>query len=174
MVGQPLSPVPIDLDDGLRRVFGAPTDSIADIEARARLAFPDRSAVVWEGDPATFEFSYVSPSARDLLGHPVERWTGEASFWADRVVHRDDRSNAIAYCALATAKGRDHVFEYRAVTHDGAVVWLRDIVKVIVGAKGVPVLLRGIMFDVTAEKLDDGELARPREPSPPHHELVAL
>ena len=84
-------------------------------------------------------------------------------------MHRDDRDSAIAYCALATAKCCDHVFEYRASTPDGRVVWLRDFVRVTVGQRRVPVLLRGAMFDITQEREAAGMLdtaSAHREPSP--------
>jgi len=170
MASEP-SPVPIILDERLVAVFGAPTDPITEVERRSQRLFPGRSPIVWEGDPATFQFSYVSPFAAVLLGHAVERWTREPTFWADLVVHQDDRADAIAYCALATGKGRDHVFEYRALTSDGRIVWLRDIVNVIVGPKGVPALLRGIMFDVSDEKRDAGQCAR--EPNPTKADLMS-
>lgn len=59
---------------------------------------------MWEGDPETFQFSYVSSSAQDILGYPAGRWMDE-SFWVDSIVHSDDRRDAVAFCALATATG---------------------------------------------------------------------
>src|SRR5262245_25399915 len=32
-------------------------------------------AIVWEADAQTFEFSFVSEQAEQLLGYPVECWT---------------------------------------------------------------------------------------------------
>lgn len=138
-------------DSKLKAVFGRDTDPISEVEKRAIREFgPD--AIVWEGDAQTFAFSFVGAAAEKALGHRRGRWTEEATFWADHVVAPEDREEAIAYCALATAKKRDHVFEYRARTRDGGTLWLRDYVKVIVGAKGIPVKLRGVMIDVSAEK----------------------
>ncbi len=104
--------------------------------------------VVWEGDPSTFQFLYVSPCAEEILGYPARAWLEEPAFWAETVVHPEDRRDAIAYCALATGKGRDHDFVYRAVKANGGVVWLHDVVKVFLGPKGVPRRLRGLMFAV--------------------------
>jgi hypothetical protein len=61
------------------------------------------------------------------------------------VVHPGDASDAVAYCALATAQGRDHDFQYRARTADGHTVLLHDVVHVIKGHLGVASKLRGIM-----------------------------
>lgn len=122
-------------------------DSISAIEARAKKAFGERHFIVWEGDPETFKFNYVSASAETLLGYPVQFWLNDA-FWANTIVHPADRADAIAYCALATAKGKDHDFVYRAVKANGSTVWLHDVVKVILGPSGIPARLQGLMFEV--------------------------
>ena len=146
--------------DSLDEVFGDPSDPIELVERRAAARFAGREVVIWEGDPQTFQFTYVSPVAAVLLGYPAERWTTEPTFWADVVVHPQDRRDAVAYCALATGQCRDHEFEYRAVAADGRIVWLRDVVAVVVGRRArIPERLRGIMLDVTAEKLAEGTYA---------------
>jgi PAS domain-containing protein len=143
---------PSVLDADLLGVFGADGDAITDVEARARLFFPHTPFIVWEGDPTTFAFTYVGGDAEAMLGYAAAQWVDGPTFWADHVVHPQDRSDAIAYCALATGRKRDHVFEYRAITQGQDVVWLRDYVRVIVGPRGVPVRLRGLMFDVSEER----------------------
>lgn len=122
---------------------------MSDVERRAHELMPRHSVIVWEGDAATFEFGYVGEAAEVLLGYPRDRWTSEATFWADTVVHADDRDHAVSYCALCTGQGRDHDFVYRARAADGRVLRLHDVVRVIMGEKGVATRLRGIMFDVT-------------------------
>jgi PAS domain-containing protein len=99
---------------------------------------------VWEGDPQTFIFTYVSAAAEQVLGYPAARWK-EPGFWAQTVVHPADASDAVAYCALATGQGRDHDFQYRARAADGRAVLLHDVVHVIKGPRGVASRLRGIM-----------------------------
>jgi PAS domain S-box-containing protein len=128
--------------------FGDARDPIASVAKRAEQVF-DRSVIVWEGDAQTFQFSFVSEGAERLLGHPSERWIREATFWADSVVHPDDRDEAVAYCALATARCRDHAFVYRATALDGRVLWLADYVQVVLGTRRIAERLRGIMIDVT-------------------------
>jgi PAS domain-containing protein len=138
------------LSPELLTLFGADTDPMEQIEARARSLYPERTPIVWECDACTFQFAYGGGGAA-ALGYPLARWL-EPMFWADNVVHDDDRDDAITYCSLATAKARDHMFEYRARTAAGGLVWLRDFVKVIPGPGGAPARLRGVMFDVTEEK----------------------
>lgn len=140
---------PTVLAPDFQRLFGAGSEPIETVARRAEELFPGQRVIVWEGDPTTFRFSYVSQEAEEVLGYPVARWIEEPTFWADQVVLDTDRQDAIAYCALATAKAADHIFEYRALASDGRVLWLRDVVHVILGAKGIPVTLRGAMFDVS-------------------------
>ncbi len=155
------------LDPVIAGVFGAGSDPMPDLVARALAAYPETPPIVWEGDARTFEFSFVSAAAEQVLGFPAQRWVQEPTFWADVVVVEDDRDEAIGYCALATMRGRDHTFEYRARTADGRVLWLRDFVKVVDDQAGKR--LRGIMFDVTAEKLASASTAI--DVQPPRTEL---
>lgn len=159
------------LPDDLLTVFGADGDSIQQIEIRATAAFPEATPIVWECDAASFQFGYVSEAAAQLLGFPSEQWL-EPMFWAEHVVAAEDRDDAVTYCALATAKALDHMFEYRARAADGRVVWLRDFVKVVARpGTASAVTLRGVMFDVTAEKL--AHPAPTAEQRPSRSDLVA-
>lgn len=136
------------------RIFGADDDPMILVEHRARQLLPERRPIVWEGDAQTFEFSFVGGTAEEVLGYPPSRWTSEPAFWADIVVHPDDRNDAIAYCALASGKGLDHDFQYRARCADGRTILLHDIVKVIKGPRGVAERLRGLMVELPASPHD--------------------
>jgi len=114
--------------------------------------------IVWEADAQTFHFSFVSQQAERLLGYPVERWINESSFWADHI-HPEDRSWAVGYCSSCTKQKKAHEFEYRMIAADGKIHWLRDIVSVIV-ENDKPVLLRGIMVDITEQKKSDEEIVK--------------
>jgi PAS domain-containing protein len=156
------------LSPELLALFGADSDTMEHIDARARSLYPERPPIVWECDARSFQFAYVGAGAA-MLGYPGGRWL-EPMFWADQVVHQDDREDAITYCALATAKARDHMFEYRARAADGRLIWLRDFVKVIPGPDGAPARLRGVMFDVSEEKAAN---PAPAARIPTRAELVA-
>jgi PAS domain S-box-containing protein len=151
------TPAPLfpELEHAFARAFGKDEDPIEQVAERAAGLLPDHDVVVWEGDPATFEFTYVSPSAERVFGYPASEWKRDG-FWAQAILHGEDRRDAIAYCALATAQCRDHQFEYRGRRKDGQVRWIYDVVKVIRGPKGVPVKLRGVMLDITDRKRAEG------------------
>jgi two-component system, cell cycle sensor histidine kinase and response regulator CckA len=114
--------------------------------------------IVWEADPRTFQFSFVSAQAEAILGYPVEEWRSDPQFWG-RHTHADDVAWCTAFCLDATAHGRDHQFEYRMIAADGRVVWLRDIVTLVADDTGEP-RLRGIMLDITERKHAEEELRR--------------
>jgi PAS domain S-box-containing protein len=105
--------------------------------------------VVWEADPQTFRFRFVSRQAEALLGYPLEAWFTEG-FWAEHI-HPNDRGWAAAYCRRAVADQRDHDFEYRMIAADGRSVWVRDLVTV-VSEDDRAVSLRGVIIDVSKRR----------------------
>lgn len=119
------------------------------------------SAILWEGDPETFRFTFVSGEAESLLGYPQARWIDEPTFWVDHI-HPDDAEWAPDYCARATAEKRQHTFDYRMISADGRTVWLRDIVTVLV-EDDRPVKLVGVMIDITGSKEAEIRLRRQEE-----------
>lgn len=113
------------------------------------------NGIVWESDADTFEFTYVSPQSEEILGYPPSRWYGDSSFWKEHI-HPEDRERAVRYCHHKAQKGENHTFEYRMLADDGSVVWLRDMVTVVC-EEGEPVLLRGLMTDITEIKKAERE-----------------
>ncbi|MGA2151845.1 MAG: PAS domain S-box protein [Geobacteraceae bacterium] len=108
------------------------------------------NGIVWEADPLTFRFSFVSPHAERILGYPMQQWLDEPDFWRTHT-HPDDVEWCSDYCREASFKGEDHEFQYRMIAADNRIVWLHDIVTVVRLADGA-IQLRGIMFDITERK----------------------
>jgi PAS domain S-box-containing protein len=117
--------------------------------AEYRALLDDLDAIVWEADPRTVQFSFVSQKAERLLGYPIARWLDEPDFWV-RLIHPDDRERAVTTCAAAVGSLEDHTFDYRVVAADGRTVWIRDVVHVTADPQGQPSRLRGVMLDITA------------------------
>lgn len=114
--------------------------------------------IVWEADPVTFRFTFVSKQAEKILGYPVEQWLDEPDFWTKHI-HPEDRSWAVKHCVESTAKLEGHEFEYRMRSNDGRIVWLKDIVTV-TEEDGKPGKLRGIMIDITEKKIAEEEILK--------------
>jgi diguanylate cyclase (GGDEF)-like protein/PAS domain S-box-containing protein len=107
-------------------------------------------ALVWEADLDGLRFTFVSEHAEKLLGYPAERWTGERSAWGDHI-HPGDRERALGECYALVSNGRAGELEYRAVSADGSVVWVRDAVR-IAGSS-----VRGVMLDITPRVMSERE-----------------
>ncbi|MCI0461774.1 MAG: PAS domain S-box protein [Gemmataceae bacterium] len=137
----------------IARRLGAGGASVS-AERRYRDLVDSVDAIVWEADPATLRFTFVSRRAEAMLGYPLAAWLQRPDFWAN-LIHPEDREAAVTYCQQATARGEDHEFEYRVVAAGGRVVWLRDRVYVVKDRGGRPRQLRGLMIDITERKQND-------------------
>lgn len=115
----------------------------------------------WEAKADTFEVTYVSPQAKEMLGYTQENWLSEPDFWKNRI-HPEDRDTAVRYCQKETVKGRNHEFEYRFKKANGSYVWLKDVVTVI-KTDGNPALLRGLMLDITDRKESEKDIRAEQE-----------
>lgn len=106
------------------------------------------SAIAWEANTHDYSYNYVSPHAENLLGYPLHQWL-KPGFWRS-IVHPDDIEYAQAYCERAITQGNDHSIDYRVMSAEGRVVWVRDIVSMI--AYGREPVMRGLMIDISEAK----------------------
>ena len=111
----------------------------------------DLDAIVWEADPQTVQFSFVSQKAERLLGYPVQRWLDEPDFWVN-LIHPEDRESVVASCAAAVQDLRHLVLDYRVLSAGGRILWVRGVVHVTGDAHGRASRLTGVMLDITAWK----------------------
>jgi PAS domain S-box-containing protein len=116
-------------------------------------------SIVWEADPRTLQYSFVSQSAERVLGAPVRRWLEDPGFWPG-LIHPDDRATVVPLRKEAVARGEDHRCEYRALAADGKVVWLEDSAHVVRDAGGNVLQLRGQMVDITERRRAQEDLRR--------------
>src|SRR3989338_2757195 len=87
-------------------------------EERYRELVEGLDAIVWEADPNTWQFTFVSLQAEEILGYPISRWLTERDFWV-KLIHPDDRQHTVAACRKAISEKTNHRMEYRAVAADG-------------------------------------------------------
>ena len=122
------------------------TSSSSGSSARDTDLIESLGAIIWEADPATFQFLYVNRAAERLLGYPGDVWLSRPAFWSE-ILHPDDRDGAVAARRSAVAERRDHDFEYRVIAADGSVRCIREIASVIRGEDGSVARLRGLMVE---------------------------
>jgi len=112
--------------------------------------------VVWEANPKSFEFSFVSEQAERLLGYPREQWISDRRFWFSHI-HPDDQLLAQSFRIKGLEQEKPSQFEYRMIAADGRAVWLREI-STFTMEDGVAQALRGVLFDITEQKQAEEEL----------------
>lgn len=120
------------------------------------------NAIVWEGDVASGQHTFVSRRAEGLLGYPQSAWT---SFdFQVGIIHADDRSRVLETGAQAAAAGSEGFeVEYRALAADGHELWLHNSVRFLRGADGLPSALRGVIVDITPLKRAEVDRERAKQ-----------
>jgi PAS domain S-box-containing protein len=106
--------------------------------------------ILWRAKLPGFQTIFTSKHVETILGYSVQAWTTQADLWINRI-HPEDREWVLAFTARATEEGRSHDFEYRMISADGQMVWLRNIVNVVV-ENGRPKEVVGISVDITERK----------------------
>ncbi|MGQ0562086.1 MAG: PAS domain S-box protein [Gemmatimonadota bacterium] len=128
-------------------------------ERRVRQIVESVNAVIFEADPRTFRMLYVNHQGEQLLGYPVSAWLESENMW-QTLIHPDDYDDVLATCGREVSAGRDHELEYRVVTAQGDVRWVRDIAHISRDAAGQPDLICGVLVDVTALKSSEAAVVR--------------
>jgi PAS domain S-box-containing protein len=127
-------------------------------EQRYRELVDSAKVILWRGGLDGASFSYVNQEAENLLGYPIQQWTGTSAFWIDHL-HAEDRELAESCCrAVAENRGPGR-FEHRMIAADGRVVWLRTSLH-LVSSHGEAEELAGVMTDITDRKLAEEEASR--------------
>jgi diguanylate cyclase (GGDEF)-like protein/PAS domain S-box-containing protein len=99
------------------------------------------------GGPTLAMSAYVE----ELLGVPADRFLSGDAVW-DQLLHPDDRERAWADYESFLQTGSPECGEYRYVRPDGRVVWIQDRSALVRDQDGTPLLVQGVMFDITATK----------------------
>lgn len=132
------------------------TDELAKYRVR-NLTKELSHTIVWEASATTTEYTFVSQNAEKVLGYPVQQWLTEPNFWVN-LIHPEDRQWTVALSQKAIKYSRDYELEYRCLSADQRVVWLRDRAFVIRNEQGQVYKRRGMMVDITLAKLAQAEL----------------
>lgn len=107
-------------------------------------------AIVWEADASTRRFTFISQQVENLFLFLNNEWLATADFFQDQIFP-DDREKVLEAYQKSIEQGTDCQFEYRRVSKDGSVIWVRDNIRIItIDAKKKQ--LRGIIVDVTKKR----------------------
>jgi len=94
---------------------------------------------------------YVSPQIQTILGYSPEDWLKDPWNWMHHI-HLEDRE--IAYAAEKEFEEKKELFkaEYRMFAADGRVLWFRDEGVMLHGRDDQPLLMQGVLYDITEHK----------------------
>ncbi len=94
---------------------------------------------------------YVSPQIQTILGFSPEDWLKDPWNWIHHI-HVEDRE--IAYAAEKDFEENRQLFkaEYRMFATDGRVLWFRDEGVMLHSRDGQPLLMQGVLHDITEHK----------------------
>jgi len=112
---------------------------------------------------------YVSPQIEALIGFSQAEYASDPDIWRKQI-HPEDRERVLDEVHRAHDQGEALRTEYRMLTRDEQVVWVRDEALVVRDDSGRPIFLQGIMFDVTAARWPKRRSTSTRDsfaPSPP-------
>ena len=114
------------------------------------------AGIVWEADPGTLRFLFVSKYAERMLGYPLSDWLEEPSFWADHL-HPEDCNWVIGSLLAHARQQLSNQLEYRMVASDSQVVWIRNLISTAERSDGTTAL-RGFMLDISETKTVEQKL----------------
>jgi PAS domain S-box-containing protein len=111
-------------------------------------------AVTYTQEPKAghhFASLYLSPQAERMLGYSLEEFASDPGLWV-RLIHPDDRERVLAEDARTDETGEQFSAEYRLLTRDGRMVWVRDEATLVSDEDGRPLCWQGVLTDVTDRK----------------------
>ena len=101
---------------------------------------------------------YVSP-AFERLGYPLEDWRENPNTWVN-TIHADDRERILKETDAAISAGGETDYEYRLVTKDGKIYWVRDRRCCVRDEQGKVVCWQGVIIDITERRKAEEELKK--------------
>jgi len=94
---------------------------------------------------------FASPQIKAITGYSPEEWLADPELWP-KLIFPDDRPRVLAENKQTKKTGEPFKIEYRLVTRDGRIVWVRDEAMLVRDEVGEPKYWQGILLDITEHK----------------------
>ncbi len=118
-------------------------------------------AVVWEIDPISQKYTFVSLRIEQWLGYPVQEWINSVAVNIERFVHPEDRARLAQSAPHLIVSGQPLTQEFRLLAADGREVWAQEKVTVQhhqdENGENEILRLHGVMIDITERKRREEE-----------------
>jgi two-component system cell cycle sensor histidine kinase/response regulator CckA len=102
---------------------------------------------------------YISPQIEGMSGFSVDEWLADPELLFKQL-HPDDRESVIEEVFQSQETGKPFYAEYRFLSRDGRVVWIRDEGFVLRDDSGRPRFLQGVMLDISEQKRREERLEK--------------
>src|SRR5204862_5278151 len=86
-----------------------------------------------------------------ILGFSSEEWMATPDLWT-RQLHPDDHARVVAELSHRRDRGEPFYSEYRMLTRDGRVLWLRDEAAPVWDPTREAHVQQGVMIDITERR----------------------
>jgi PAS domain S-box-containing protein len=134
--------------------------ALQEAEARYRALVEQIPAIVYTDSAEQMgQTLYINPQVKAITSYGPEEWMADNDLWL-RIMHPDDRERVSAEYTRASESGGPFDTEYRIVTRDGRMVWLRDEATLIRDQSGRPLFWQGIMLDTTERKRAEAQIRK--------------
>ena len=120
-------------------------------EQRLRDLIHGLDAVICEVDTRLGQPVFLSLRAQTFLGQSVEFWHAQPDFLTE-IIHPIDRERVKAFFPVFAQEGKAYEYEFRALSADTDLIWMRCIVRPVYDASGKVEMLRCVIVDETAQK----------------------
>jgi PAS domain S-box-containing protein len=96
--------------------------------------------------------TFISDHVYKMLGYTPDEWLAQPPGFGARLMHEDDREQALQASAEVLATGQDGTSQFRWRAKDGHIVWTENYLSPIVNEAGEIAGLRGVAIDISARK----------------------
>jgi len=118
---------------------------------RLQTLLSSTSAVFFASEPAKeFRTTYISGNVGEMTGYEAESFLKNPRFW-ENGIHPRDRERVLAERSEILVR-KSLAIEYRFRRRDGAVIWVREDMRLVEDEKGKPLEIAGFWVDVTARR----------------------
>ena len=101
---------------------------------------------------------YVSPQVEKLLGYSRDMFIKDTLFWK-KILHSSDLERVMNANLEGTRTGEPFNMEYRLITKDQRVIWVKDEANLVHDESGKPQYWLGVWTDITDRKHAEEEQA---------------
>lgn len=100
---------------------------------------------------------YCSPQIEPLIGFTAEEMLADQALWYKRL-HPDDKDRVSSEIERCYDSGEPLSIEYRMISKDGGIIWIKDEAIVTPARDGVPGIVHGVMLDISRLKETEDKL----------------